>query len=101
MLGMDCFAPLAMTGIYWRINNDLELPDREQRGASAAAGAGLQEHGEARAAEALDHPAAYAVGTDRTGLRPRDRTRGRQRSHHPAPGRAAWRAHHRARPCAR
>ena len=35
------------------------------------------------------------------GLRPRDRARGRCRSHHPAQGRAARRAHHRARPCAR
>ena len=32
----------------------------------------LSQHGEALAVEAADHHAAYAVGTDRPGLRPRD-----------------------------
>src|SRR6185369_3661382 len=70
-------------------------------GASAAAVAWLQEHGEAFAVEAADPDPAYAVGTDRAGLWPRDGARERPRSHASRQGRAARRTHHRARPCAR
>src|SRR4051794_8235329 len=69
--------------------------------ASAAAVAGLQEHGEALAHKTADPDAAHAFGTDRAGLWPRDGARKRQRPHAPAQGRAARRTHHRSRPCAR
>ena len=52
----------------------------------------------ALAAPAADHHAAHAVGTDRPGLRPRERYGDRRRPDQAACRRAARRAHHRQRP---
>ena len=62
---------------------------------------GYRSTGQALAVEAADHRAAYAVGIDRPGLRPRRDAGKRQRPDQAGQGRAARRAHHRARPGAR
>src|SRR5256714_473 len=74
-------------------------PPPPPRHPPAAAVSRLQEHGAALAHKATGHRAAYAVGADRPGLRPRRRAARRRRSDL-ARGdrRAARRAHHRARP---
>jgi len=54
-----------------RSTHDTHLSHRQQRRASAAVVTRLPQHPETVAAEAADHHASDAVGTDRTGLRPR------------------------------
>src|SRR5258705_12209607 len=83
------------------IRHDVAISAAIAGGASAAAVAWLQEHGEALALQAADSDAAYAVGTDRAGLWPRDGARERPRPHASWQGRAARRTHHRAWPRAR
>ena len=66
--------------------HDPDLPDLKSCSPSAAALARLQEHRQALADQAADPDASYAVGTDRAGLRPRDRARERCRPHLHAQG---------------